>query len=163
MVCFFPFPLAAPVSISFSPVPGWLQPGVSYHHIAAPVPSPAPSGRPFPCASLFSGWCHGRACFPPSLSLTAAPFPCASLFSGWCQQSRLVDNINSVLGGLCHLHAVEKRLSTAAGGEVDGLRRHKVYMSAYNILRHAELRRSVRSACRYPHLECPEAVYLHRV
>ena len=26
--------------------------------MAAPVPSPAPSGRPFPCASLFSGWCQ---------------------------------------------------------------------------------------------------------
>ena len=39
---FFPFPMAAPVSISFSPVPGWLQPGVSNHHMAAPVPSPAP-------------------------------------------------------------------------------------------------------------------------
>lgn len=39
----FPFPMAAPVSISLSPVPGWLQPGVSNHPIAAPLPSPGPS------------------------------------------------------------------------------------------------------------------------
>ena len=45
---YFPFPMAAPVPSPgpygrpFSPVPGWLQPGVSNHHIAAPVPIPFP-------------------------------------------------------------------------------------------------------------------------
>ena len=33
--------MAAPVSISFSPVPGWLKPGVSNHHMAALSPVPA--------------------------------------------------------------------------------------------------------------------------
>lgn len=42
---FFPFPMAA-----LSPVPGWLQPGVSNHHIAAPLPN----SRPFPrCQPVF--------------------------------------------------------------------------------------------------------------
>ena len=53
MVYYFPrcpVPIAAPVSISFSPVPGWLQPGVSNHPIAAPLPH----GRPFPlCQPVF--------------------------------------------------------------------------------------------------------------
>ena len=75
--------MAAPVSISFSPVPGWLQPGVSNHHMAAPVPHsrPGPSWPPFPlCQPVFR--LVSRPCLFPSIPFpNSRPFPlCQPVF-----------------------------------------------------------------------------------
>ena len=64
--------MAAPVSISFSPVPDWLQPGVSNHHIAAPVSSPAPSQPPLsPVPACFQAGVSNHASLTTSTAFLA--------------------------------------------------------------------------------------------